>query len=71
MSKYGARVYLKGTGIVLVKQTIRSRDDVVDTYRIHGSAGDHRERHVALTDNAGIAQAIRDALAGKLREHIS
>lgn len=57
--KHGARVYLVGKTI-LVKQTIlrgKPPEYVVDQ---------QRERHVDAHDDAAIAAAIRDAVAGRL-----
>ena len=57
--KHGARAYLVGKTI-LVKQTVlrgMPREYVVD---------EHRERHVRVDDDAAIAEAIRDAVGGRL-----
>ncbi len=57
--KHGARVYRVGDK-VLIKQTIlrgTPAEYVID---------EHRERHVRQDDDAAIAAAIRDAIAGKL-----
>ena len=59
MPKYGARVYRVGSRL-LVKQTVLRGEPpeyVVD---------DQRERHVAEDDDSAIAQALRDAINGKL-----
>lgn len=71
MSKYGARVYLKtkgGSRVILIKQTIKVGNRYTDEYKVDGATGDHNERHVDPRDDSGIAQAVRDALAGRLRE---
>jgi len=60
-SKYGARVY-KLPKQFLVKQTLRRGSS--PAYVVDGQ----RERHVSPSDDAAIAQAIRDALSGKLQE---
>ena len=65
-AKYGARVYPMGKDGLLVKQTIKSGNGYTDSYKV--SDPYHHERHVKLHDDAAIAQAIRDALSGKLRE---
>lgn len=57
--KHGARVYLVGQTI-LIKQTVlrgTPPEYVVD---------EQRERHVRTDDDAAIADAIRDAVKGKL-----
>jgi hypothetical protein len=55
----GARVYRLDTHRILVKQTVQTLQGryVID---------EQRERHVNLDNDAAIAQAIRDALAGEL-----
>jgi len=60
--KYGARVFPLANGRALVKQTVKSGPNANDEYVIDG----HRERHVVLTDDAAVAAAIREALAGQL-----
>ncbi len=57
--KFGARVY-RLTGKLLVKQTVlrgTPPEYVID---------EQRERHVPDGDDAAIAAAVRDAVAGKL-----
>ena len=61
--KYGARVFPLTRGTALVKQTVKRGPGATDRYVIDG----HRERHVELADDASVAAAIRDALAGRLR----
>lgn len=71
MSKYGARIYLKSSGesrVILIKQTIKVGTRYTDEYKVDGKTGAHYERHIDPHDDAGIAQAVRDALAGTLRE---
>ena len=71
MIKFGARVFLQHSGsrqVLLIKQTIKRGQGQNDEYSIDNSAGEHQERHVELTDDAGIAAAIRQAVAGKLSE---
>lgn len=58
-SKHGARVYLVGDRI-LIKQTVlrgTPPEYVID---------EQRERHARVDDDAAIAQAVRDAVNGKL-----
>ena len=57
--KFGARVYLMGERI-LVKQTLlrgNPAEYVIDN---------HRERHIDVDDDTSLAQAIRDAVKGKM-----
>lgn len=57
--KHGARVYGMGD-VVLIKQTVlrgTPPEYVID---------EHRERHVAIGDDAAIAVAIRDAVTGAM-----
>ena len=63
-TRWGVRVYPPySDGSVLVKQTIRSgREFIID----EDETGRHRERHVNLSDDAAMIQAIRDALQGQL-----
>ena len=59
--KFGARVYRLADKL-LVKQTVlrgRPPEYVID---------EHRERHVSCEDDAAIAAAIREAVAGKLKQ---
>ncbi|MFT3786728.1 MAG: hypothetical protein QM770_11270 [Tepidisphaeraceae bacterium] len=60
--RYGARVFPLIGGKALVKQTIKSGTAQNADYVID----EQRERHVDLSDDAAVAQAIRDALAGNL-----
>ncbi len=61
-SKYGARVFPLANGKALVKQTVKRGPKSNDEYVIDG----HRERHIDLSDDAAVAAAIREALAGQL-----
>lgn len=57
-SKYGARAYLMGDGVVLVKQTVlRGRTYVIDA---------HKERHVDPGHVQELGQAVLDACNGHL-----
>ena len=60
--RYGARVFPLAGNKALVKQTVKSGTAQNADYVID----EHRERHVDLGDDAQVAQAIRDALAGAL-----
>lgn len=60
--KHGARVFPLADGKALVKQTVKRGANTNDEYVIDG----HRERHVDLADDAAVAAAIREALAGRL-----
>lgn len=66
-NKYGVRIYdMPDSDVILVKQTVKrpgSPRYVIDTL----ADGTHREKHIAIDDNSGIADAIRAALKGKLR----
>ena len=64
--KFGARVYPLSEKRLLIKQTIKSGAGYTDKYKATDPY--HHERHVDMTDDKGIAQAIREALAGNLRE---
>ena len=65
-NKYGVRVYaMPDSDVILVKQTVRrpgSQRYIIDTLK----DGTHREKHVGIDDSAGIADAVRKALKGKL-----
>ena len=64
-TEYGARVYrLGGRGMLLVKQI--ESDKKYGRYRVSSPYG--HQRHVKWNDAAAIAQAIRDALTGKIPE---
>jgi len=64
-AKYGVRIYLVDKGWIRVEQTIKSGTGHNDRYRSDMKV--NRERYMSLRDDAKIAQAVRDALAGKLR----
>lgn len=65
--KYGVRIYpIPDTDRIRIKQTIYSPESqryTVDTTE----NGEHREAHVNLDDTAGIADAVRRALRGRLK----
>ena len=60
--KYGARIYPMAGGKCLIKQTVKSGPNQNDDYVIDA----HREKYVDLNNDADVATAIRDALAGQL-----
>ncbi|MBI2104976.1 MAG: hypothetical protein HYT90_05300 [Candidatus Omnitrophica bacterium] len=65
-NKYGARVFLMGEDVVVVKQTVKSGSGYTADYRVKDPYKD--QRLVKLNDDAGIATAIRDALSGNLKK---
>lgn len=60
--KYGARVYQFDDGVIIVKQTVKRGGSKADRYVID----EDRERHIDPRQNALLARAVQDALAGKL-----
>ena len=60
--KYGVRIFKMSERILLIKQTIKSGSRPNDEYVIDK----HKERHVDITDDSAIADAIRDGIAGML-----
>ena len=65
MEKYGVRIYPLDGKVILIKQTTKKESSgiyVVDTM----PDGEHREAHVSLDDDKGIADAVRIALRGGL-----
>lgn len=64
--KFGARVYPLGKKRLVIKQTVKSGTGYTDRYKATDPY--HHERHVNVNDDAAIAQAIREALTGTLRE---
>jgi len=62
--KYGARIYQLDDGVIVVKQTVKRGEGHAARYVID----DDRERHVDPGQDALLARAVRDALAGEL-EH--
>jgi len=67
-NKYGVRIYdMPDLNVILIKQTVKRPESpryVVDTLE----DGTHREAHIRVDDTAGIADAVRRALRGELRE---
>ncbi len=63
--KYGARVYLMDTNNILVMQTVKRGKADNAPYVIDQNAS-NGEKFVDLTDDKGVADAVRDALAGRL-----
>ncbi|MDD4877018.1 MAG: hypothetical protein PHQ86_07840 [Dehalococcoidales bacterium] len=65
-NKYGVRIYPLDKKVILIKQTVKkdgSSNYVVDTM----ADGEHREAHVDINDDRGIADAVRTALTGNLQ----
>jgi hypothetical protein len=65
LDKFGVRIYPLDNEVILIKQTIKrvgSPTYVVDVL----PNGDHREAHVSIASDAGIADAVRSALQGGL-----
>ena len=58
-SEFGARVYFYGDGVILVKQTVKSKQGI---YVIDGQ----KERFVDPGDDRLLGEVIRLAGAGKL-----
>lgn len=65
-NKYGVRIYpIADSDVVRIKQTVKKPESpryVVDTLE----EGAHREAHISVDDNAGIAHAVQRALRGEL-----
>lgn len=65
-ARYGARVYAYSDGVALIKQTIKSGPGYTDDYVVDTRGGDQHEKHVYLSDDKAVAEAIRKALEGLL-----
>ena len=63
-AKYGARIFLVGKRTLLVRQTIKKGRGFTDKYVSDGFC----ESHVSIENDAEIANAIRKAMAGGLRD---
>jgi len=67
-NKYGVRIYdMPDSNVILIKQTVKRPESpryVIDTLE----DGTHREAHIRVSGTAGIADAVRRALRGELRE---
>ena len=61
--RYGARVFSLPGRRILGKQTVKRGPMPNDDYVID----DQRERHVDRDDDAAVANAIRDSLAGRIQ----
>jgi len=59
---HGARVYQINEKTILVKQTIKNGEGKNAPYVIDGQ----KEIHIDISDDAAIANAIRDAVRGQL-----
>ena len=66
-NKCGVRIYpIADSDVIRIKQTVKKPESpryVVDTLE----DGEHREAHISVDDTAGIADAVRRALRGKLK----
>lgn len=62
--RYGVRVFKVSEDTLIIKQTIKSGSRPTDHYVIDGQ----KECHVSIDDDSAIADAIRNGVAGKLRE---
>ena len=64
---FGARAYKMDSNIILIKQTVKKGIGSSERYVVDTLAdGTHREQHLDINDDNGIANAIRSALIGKL-----
>ena len=61
--KYGVRIFKMDEYTLLIKQTVKSGSGPTDEYIIDG----HKERHVEIDDDSGIADAVRDGVNGRLK----
>jgi hypothetical protein len=61
--KYGVRVYKLSEDTLLIKQTVKSGSRTNDAYVID----EQKELHVSIEDDAAIANAVRDGVAGRLK----
>lgn len=62
---YGARIYKVDQNVILVKQTIKKpiRNTNSARYMVDMAPdGTHKEKHIDINDDKGIADAIRQAL---------
>ena len=66
-NKYGVRIYpLPNSDVIIIKQTVKKLGSlryVVDTLE----DGEQREKHISIDNTAGVADAVRLALRGKLK----
>lgn len=60
--KYGVRIFKISEETFLIKQTIKKGLSQNDPYVIDGQ----KERHVKISDDSAIADAVRDGVSGKL-----
>lgn len=63
---YGVRIYRLNPDYLLIKQTVKKTGSpryIVDIL----PDGTHREKHIDINDDKGIADAVRHAIEGKLR----
>jgi hypothetical protein len=64
--KFGARVFLLGADVACVFQTVKSGGGYTDRYIVDQKPTGKGERFVALMDDKALANAVREALQGKL-----
>ncbi len=64
--KFGARVFLMDTNTVYVRQTVKRGIAENARYVIDQKAVGEGQKFVDITDDKGIADAIRAALNGRL-----
>ena len=64
--KFGARVFLLDESTILVYQTIKRGRAQNAPYRVDQKPSGEGQRFLDLTSDKAIADAIRDALSGKL-----
>ena len=66
---YGVRIYKVDEDVILVKQTIKKPTHNAKSARYvvdMTSDGTHKEKHVDINDDRRIADAVRQALNGRL-----
>ena len=64
--KFGARVFLMDTDVACVFQTVKSGRGYTDRYIVDQKPTGKGERFVDLMDDEALANAVRNALQGKL-----
>ena len=64
--KFGARVFLMGTDVACVFQTVKSGREYTDRYIVDQNPTGKNKRFVDLMDDKALANALRDAIQGKL-----
>ena len=66
MNKFGARVYLMSDDTVLVYQTVKRGKRQNSPYVVDQKPEETGERFLDLSDDSGIAEAVRAAFRGEL-----